>query len=88
MSRNRLWLIVGVFFAALLAIGAWSWTASTVVLVVGAAAGAVVALKHRPTSGPYSMSTTCQSCGAFLPQHAGIPERVCPSCGQRQSWAR
>ncbi len=88
MSRNRLWLYVGVFFAAALALGSWSWTAATVLVLAGMAAGLIVALKHRPGTGPYSMSTNCQSCGAHLQSHAGLPERVCSSCGHRQSWAR
>jgi hypothetical protein len=88
MSRNRLWLIVGVVFAAALALGSWSWTASTLLIVACLAAGLGVALKRRPTTGPYSFSTTCAHCGALLQAHAGLPERVCSTCGERQPWAR
>ncbi len=88
MSRNRLWLIVGVIFAAALALGSWSWAAAMVLIGACAVAGLVVALKNRPTSGPFAMSTTCDGCGSLLQLHAGLPERVCSSCGRRQSWAR
>lgn len=88
MSRNRLWAFAVSFFAVALAIEAWSPPAALAFVALGVGVGIYVALKNRPTSGPFSISTECQRCGAILQSRAGIPDRTCVRCGQRQSWAR
>jgi hypothetical protein len=88
MSRNRLWAFAVSFFAIALTIEAWSQAAAVAFIALGVSVDIYVALKNRPTSGPFSISTECQRCGAILQSRVGIPDRTCVKCGQRQSWAR
>ena len=88
MSRNRLWSIAVSFLAAALVIEAWSRFAAVLFVALGIGLATSLALKNRPNSGPLSISTDCERCGAPLPMHIGFPDRTCAQCGHRQSWGR
>jgi hypothetical protein len=77
-------IVVGVILASLSELAAFA------VVVVALVILGVVWVRHRAQSGAAVgiLSTNCASCGGLLGFKMGLPSRVCPTCGQHQSWGR
>jgi hypothetical protein len=87
-NRNTLYLIVGVYMIVALLLFGWQPYLGATIVAVGAASALYLIVRNRPTTGLYSISTDCSSCGAALPQRAGLPASTCPTCGHRQPGAK
>jgi hypothetical protein len=76
--------VVGVILASLSELAAFA------VIVVALVILGVVWVRHRAQSGAGMgiLSTNCSNCGGLLGFKMGLPSRVCPTCGQHQSWGR
>jgi predicted RNA-binding Zn-ribbon protein involved in translation (DUF1610 family) len=88
MTRNGLWTIACAFFIVVLAVSAWSAPAALSLLIIGGCLGLVVIFRNRTNHGAVDNANTCESCGALLQGHAGLPVRKCRNCGQQQSWVK
>jgi TRAP-type uncharacterized transport system fused permease subunit len=75
-------IVVGVILASLSEFIAFAVIVAALVFL------GVIWVRHRAKSGAGMgiLSTNCDSCGGLLGYKVGLPSRVCPSCGHRQSW--
>jgi len=88
MTRNRLWTIACAYFIVVLVVSAWTAAGALALLVLGGCLGLLVIFRNRTDHGAGENANTCESCGALLQAHAGLPVRKCRNCGERQSWAK
>jgi hypothetical protein len=88
LNKNTLYLIM---MASLISvIVAWSWEPylGLALSVAGVGTSAFLVLRAQRGLVRYTIFTECESCGALLQGHAGLPDAVCSYCGQKQFWAK